>query len=219
MTTAYQIGHYYRVPCMWVPDVESWLPILGPWHEDKDVIGFTEPHYHVDWRLVGPSLYEYFKERHAAVHAKVFSRQDLGTDSPRLETKRLRCWREMPEFPSHHPLDRTEAVPWMPALEREHADCRLKCGKVCPHRGISLEGMPVKDGVVVCPGHGLAWNVETGAMVRRTTDADAIKQCMCPSCSRWVRVGNDGLMAYHYTQNVQACPSSHKPAPQKKVTV
>jgi hypothetical protein len=78
---------------------------------------------------------------------------------------RFRCQRRMPSFPTHIS---GQPIEFVAGLENAYADVKLKCSK-CPHRGMPLTGLPEKDGVVVCNGHGLAWNVQSGEMVRRLT--------------------------------------------------
>jgi hypothetical protein len=85
------------------------------------------------------------------------------------EDHRLLCKRTLPDFPVELKYkDGRErwAFEWQPRLESEYAAIRAACTR-CPHRGFSLAGLPVKDGKVVCPGHGLQWNVKTGALVPR----------------------------------------------------
>jgi nitrite reductase/ring-hydroxylating ferredoxin subunit len=187
-----KVGTYHNARCIWSPRWNYWFPVYGPWHNDAEVIGLKEWHFHVDWRLVAPSIYRIYENDSRKASSAVFTRQEIGlrgdTDEPATEMKRRRCWREMPIFPAE---TRGVPVPWMPALEREHCDKKLKCGKVCPHRGFSLEGMPAKEGVVVCPGHGLAWNVETGAMVRRTTGYDDKPRGECIGCGRMMWLYDD----------------------------
>ena len=78
---------------------------------------------------------------------------------------RRKCQREMPDFPSH-------VDGWLNTghrhLEAAYRGCRLKPDHpVCPHKGFPLEGLPEKDGVVICPGHGLAFDMNTGELVPR----------------------------------------------------
>lgn len=72
--------------------------------------------------------------------------------------------RPMPVFPAF--LDGNK-IHIASVLEEQFKDVKLKC-KTCPHRGMSLEQLPVAvDGTVVCNGHGLKWHLETGSMVPR----------------------------------------------------
>ncbi|RYG96455.1 MAG: hypothetical protein EON58_12050, partial [Alphaproteobacteria bacterium] len=43
---------------------------------------------------------------------------------------------------------------------------------VCPHKGISLASVPVIDGCIDCPGHGLRFDAKTGEIVSRYADLD-----------------------------------------------
>lgn len=78
---------------------------------------------------------------------------------PRPVLRRRKCQRPTPFYPA-------EIVPWLPDLEAAYQDRRLGEDWICPHRGASLRGQPVHEGVVVCPLHGLRWCVETGRLVR-----------------------------------------------------
>jgi hypothetical protein len=44
------VGKFYMVPCVWY--YGEWMPVIGPRHDDKEVIGFTDKHYHKDVRFV-----------------------------------------------------------------------------------------------------------------------------------------------------------------------
>jgi hypothetical protein len=59
-----------------------------------------------------------------------------------------------------------ERIPWLRKLEQKYRDAKMK-NFICPHKGLPCNATPIVDGVVVCRGHGLAFNVETGAMVRQ----------------------------------------------------
>lgn len=155
------IGRYYRVPCVDVPMWNGMVPVFGPLHEDREIIGFPEEHWHIDWRFV-PSAFIDQRTSRGVVHGLVVSWKNARGGIVMLRRK---CRREMPDFPTHPHSGRE--VFWLRDLEANHRGARLKCGRICPHRGLPLAGCPVKDGVVVCPGHGLAWNVDTGELVRR----------------------------------------------------
>ena len=40
---------------------------------------------------------------------------------------------------------------------------------ICPHRGVNLASVPQKKGCVICPAHGLAWQIKTGKLVKLPT--------------------------------------------------
>ena len=172
--TAYEIGVMYDVPCIFWKYLErwSWWPVLGPMHEDAKIIGFRWDHYHIDHRFLTVGQFSisarYVRRRDAAaafrypLHQMHEEKNLHSVGWPQLPTiKRKRCLREWPSYPG------TQA-PWMQKLENAYECARMKKG-LCPHQGAPLAGLEVKDGVVTCPLHGLRWDVETGAMVRRTT--------------------------------------------------
>lgn len=157
------IGKYYSVPCVFM-DCWSyqWIPVHGPRHEDTEFIGFDMHHWHIDWRFAPKRWFNWLLESYGDIHrlqGKVVCSPDARGIVRTVEMRRKKCQREMINFPFN--------APWRSKLETKFAPCKLLVGMVCPHRGISLEGMPVKDGLVVCPGHGLQWNVVTGEMVPR----------------------------------------------------
>jgi hypothetical protein len=72
------------------------------------------------------------------------------------------CKRVMPDFPA-----RPRAI-WA-SLEKAYAGCVLKDGHICPHRGIDLRPFAKPDGTVICPGHGLRWDLNTGLQLQHHT--------------------------------------------------
>lgn len=160
------IGRFYSVPCI---NALVWnlgmTPIIGPLHEDKEHIGFDDMHWHIDWRFVSAwQLSRLSGSGRIPVQAKVISQKNTAGQ---IVERRLKCKREMPEFPLR-PYGKN-VVHWLEDLETAQENSRLKCGMICPHRGLPLAGCPVNDGIVVCPAHGLAWDVESGALVKRVT--------------------------------------------------
>jgi hypothetical protein len=163
----YQIGRYYQVPtvlgtlanCRW-----DW-PVIGPLHEDAEIIGFPDLHYHIDWRFVSARLYVrmvdwYGFSKYGASHLLALPlHQGLRAhqiELPKPVIKRLMCKRDFPAYPR---------ISWLNQLEEKYQDCVLKTA-VCPHRGIALDNLPCnEDGIVTCPGHGLQWNLRTGKIV------------------------------------------------------
>lgn len=167
------VGSFYMVPCvyrgLWRP---KYWPVIGPWHEDAD-LGVPNHHFHYDVRFFGGELWNHLTDQlryqsrsHTAyVLGKVLSNPvGLGEEYP-LFPRRMKMVREMPEFPSEEWHGGKSKIAMK--LESEFKDVKMKC-LTCPHRGMSLKGLPVgADGTVVCNGHGLKWNIKTGAMVPR----------------------------------------------------
>lgn len=177
-----EVGKFYRVPCIKGAGSkydgifsDEWIPVVGPEHSDAEIIGFPYRHWHVDWRFASGRVFERAKRQHFTRNgdSDVFNyvlqryaslgsgREDL--DNPFVATgevvqRRVKCRRELPAYPH-------QRAAWMPKLEEKFATACMK-HMVCPHRGIPLDGCPRDGDVVTCPGHGLRWNVKTGALKR-----------------------------------------------------
>lgn len=164
----YVVGETYMVPCVmhtWGDGAyREWTPILEPPHADPD-LRTPERHWHIDWRFVPQRLITAAgaKDPESSFHLMLYAIPE--TSNTFVSHRRMRCLRIMPTMPMHMHNLRHIAN----RLEDQYAgitlppDCRT-----CPHRGTSLRGLPeVMPGVVVCPGHGLAWNLETGNNVPR----------------------------------------------------
>lgn len=173
------VGQVYLVPCIFSGNCamagrsHHYWPIIGPWHEDVS-LGFEHWHYHFDFR--------FFTDMEMASYntpARNFARVQLSAtvghndngqkiysdEALPVSRRRMKMLRQMPEFPKS--LDPTGRK--MEFVRKAEAQCRhlrMKC-MVCPHRGMPLTGMPIKDGAIVCNGHGVKWNVETGEMIPR----------------------------------------------------
>jgi hypothetical protein len=176
------VGEPYVVPCVQVDEVTVYpneflrpgelIPVLAPAHEDAQFFNFPHRHYHIDFRFVDDDLWERLRQS-PTVHSCVVAESLLAR--PDLQWLRLRCRRMMPEFPAADAIppdarigDYEGLVVALCEMETHYLDTRIDTETlVCPHRRICLKGLPVQDGVVVCPGHGLAWNVVTGALVTR----------------------------------------------------
>lgn len=144
----------------WVPR-SLFIPILGGLHEDREIIGFPDDHWHIDWRFVPESSWKQIGKLHSDRDAN--TNAALRVISEKNTTgiifrKRRKCLRSHITFP--------DIGPWHKKLEETYASTRMKC-LTCPHRGISLVGAPVINGALICPGHGLAWHPKTGEMIPR----------------------------------------------------
>lgn len=171
-------GKHYLVPCIRLKDDRNWLPILEPLHDDVEIILFPEPHWHYDWRFWIPDVIEElffpfcFATDDLTDLCGQVARRDMVVGEPVWKWRI--CRRQMPTFPTHlrrlnlQPTSDAKEVSFLRKLEQAYRDRYVTCNK-CPHRGIALDTMPQQDGVVVCPGHGLAWNVATGEAVRRVS--------------------------------------------------
>lgn len=166
------VGRWYLVPCVWRGDLRrpTWWPVFGGWHSDAEVINFPAWHFHFDARFLSRSQLaiasRYGSPDYAlvAVYTELPERREPGPP-PETPWRRRRMVRGMPAFPAHYEHGQVKTV-LAHNLETAFAGQTMKC-RTCPHRGFSLKGLPVKDGAVVCPGHGLKWDLATGAMIPR----------------------------------------------------
>lgn len=165
------VGKAYSVPCVRGKFTnlrfDGWVPVIGPVHEDKEYIGLALMHHHIDWRFVLEHQWKRqttFRPADEALGSILYEK-DI-TEGPKY--LRRPCLREMPTFPTVLTPASTPIV-FLPELEKAFADVRLSACRTCPHRGIPLDAMKANaNGVVVCPGHGLAWDTRSGRLVRRT---------------------------------------------------
>ena len=158
------IGSYYWVPCVhtafdWTRKM-GWIPVIGPPHIDPEINPTLGQHLHHDARFLsdrqinsmfGPGC------RDVQVVRKLLTFVVLNPTEVQLKLRK--CWRQMPDFPWKNAQPR-----WLPALSRLYEHCRIDpANPICPHRRLPLVGVPNAEGVVVCSGHGLRWNLITGA--------------------------------------------------------
>ena len=179
-------GRYYEQPCVrtiWPGSGGKieWIPVLGPVHSDREIIGFTPQHHHVDFRFLRkpqiprdghpPLIGEIFATPVSRVWPDVPDPPRMGVELDKLpdcryplssymKIMRRRFGQHYPDYP-----DRPDIITWLPALHLAYRDHRLKPDLICPHRGASLEGMrPDQDGCVTCPLHGLRWHLLSGQL-------------------------------------------------------
>ncbi len=167
----YEVGKFYKVPCVKATTRFNLggglIPIMGPLHSDAEFINFPHPHWHIDFRFLGAHAWGRVHQRRfhgdSACYTHV-AQKDPHWGGPILDhafgvqTRRMQCKRAFPLYPY-------KLATWLPKLKAAFSDHRLKPGLVCPHKGISLADCPRDGDVVTCPGHGLRWNVKTGALV------------------------------------------------------
>lgn len=173
------VGRYYLVPCLRplegnFPLAGVWIPVHGSIHADPE-ISARGRHCHVDIRFVSKRLrrrIDPFGEGDDRIFSipvwfewwqrSVFFAGD-GIQFERLKVegpiyRQMQCRRQMPAIKAFGPNPNTMTV----TLRGIH-----RCGvnpkrPVCPHRGYDLRTIAAINGVVTCPLHGLAFDVETG---------------------------------------------------------
>lgn len=173
----YVVGKFYRVPVVratvydWPREFASNWPVLGPWHEDREIIEFPEHHWHVDGRFLDQKQWKFLSGREhcqpekygdvhhcfiMVLHEQTGFRATMNPQPVFLGNFLRKCRRAYPQYPNPHP--------W-PKLQEAYKDAEIGPGLVCPHRGAPLQGLtPDADGCVTCPLHGLRWDCKTGKL-------------------------------------------------------
>lgn len=171
MTATFQLGNFYDVPAVRVNvwrGFAGWIPVVGPKHEDAEIVAFPWQHFHIDWRFASKRvLRNAISYRDPPIPSLAYASVVQCPDSYDRKVieegpvlKRMKCKRELPTYPA-------DRAPWIPQLEQKFACAKLIAGK-CPHRGIPVESM-IRDGdVLTCPGHGLRFNATTGELMPRS---------------------------------------------------
>ena len=134
-------------------------PVIGPQHEDREFFGFTTWHYHVDARFLPKGDKRIYDTLTYPLHGRhrVNGRYDR---LPKPVWRRRKCVASGVGFA---PGGRQIA-----AMQAHYAgqQCpRNRAGFVCPHRKVPLGSVEPKDGVIVCPLHGLRIDAVTGVVL------------------------------------------------------
>lgn len=156
------VGKFYEVPAVRVSEWHrfvGWLPVIGPFHEDAEIVGFKPHHFHADWRFMPQRLWKYFKDWRTEgghfgwpIQCPDNRGKRVILEGPTL--KRMTYKRDPGRFPIQN-------ARWLEPLGRAMACAKLTNG-VCPHRGIPVSAMHREGDILTCPGHGLQWNAITG---------------------------------------------------------
>lgn len=181
------VGRRYLVPTVirkWgVPKRFAVVPIIGPLHEDAQFINFPDRHWHPDRRFLSDAWFRsgfsarshwavvYIPEPKNYAIARLRGVQLEVTDQVKERgpsvvdggRRVMVCKRLIESF-----VESSGKPPqWLRQMEQVYKKERLR-KMICPHRGISCVGVkPESDGGIVCPGHGLKWNQETGQLISR----------------------------------------------------
>lgn len=108
----------------------------------------AQHHYHVDPRFTNESFYESEMAINDLFHTVVFDEDDGGVRW--IESV---CLRDMPIQSRLYTVFGEHFID-------EFKNSSAKCYR-CPHKGINLGSIPIKDGVITCPAHGLRFNSDT----------------------------------------------------------
>jgi hypothetical protein len=168
MSATFQLGKFYEVPAVLVNvwnGFRGWIPVIGPKHEDAEIVGFPYTHFHIDWLFASARTFNNACRSmdQSYVYGSVVQCPDSFGRAVIEEgptPRRMKYKRELPEYP-------VNKAKWIPALEKEFSCAKLVAGK-CPHRGIPVAAMLREGDVLTCPGHGLRFNAITGELMPRS---------------------------------------------------
>lgn len=155
------IGRNYRVLCALRKIHHSknsvevkMYPLIGHPHRDPE-LGGEFLHYHIDWRFLSEAVFtSLYLDEYGYAPRRVPYVFDMKPED-KYVMRNLRCQREMPQF---GPIWEER---WM-TFEKNFRCKKLVNGYICPHRGTDLRPFANEEGIAVCPGHGLMWNLKTG---------------------------------------------------------
>jgi hypothetical protein len=168
MTEPLVVGQFYLVPTVrapWFGKVADW-PVIGPEHDDREILGFRHRHYHVDARFLPAKSKRVLSTLGHPLHAKRHGDLPLGP-LPRPIWRRRKCIRATVGgfHPWHTTLDKLRA-------HYAGQQClKGKGGWICPHQKAALGSIVPVNGVIICPLHGLYIDAATGVCLERRESA------------------------------------------------
>lgn len=161
-----EVGKKYDVLCVYCLEkfdnkaINIWLPVFGHAHIDSD-FGLTDYHYHLDFRFIPEIVLYYFWCQHEKLQ---------GITVPATGSKKyksLRCLRKNTIILDSRISKADINGVRFSIFQKKYENKELKCYK-CPHNGFDVrEGVELQENVFECPGHALAWNIETGKSHKR----------------------------------------------------
>ena len=183
----YAVGGWYLVPHvraqvgLGTKLVAIWLPVYGPLHDDREIIGFPDPHYHLDFRFLTEgakevlhTVHQYFDSPFLMVITKVIPQHPNALMPNAYPVMRFRelveCDVPADRYFRHIParcntLTLAEPYPatvWGWGMAKAFQNACLSEDRICPHRGADLSSIEPEGGIITCPLHGLMWDAETG---------------------------------------------------------
>ena len=156
----------------------SWVPVIGPQHDDRQFLKANFQHYHIDWRYLTlgqvKAIQECSKYSGTTVNQIVITQVipegyntvinlnniDQYPAETYLKDMKRRCSRDFTPYPAVRGN-------WLPDMEDAFHGQELIDGHTCPHQLTDLTTIsPDSNGNVTCPLHGLTWNQKTGKLVK-----------------------------------------------------
>ena len=173
------VGKNYMVECVFgtisnigphtIPP--RWWPVFTPSHQDSiyfpryrtfwkdgeatDEVYYeddpeTPHHHHVDPRFTGTDYYTPYEIENQNFHVTI-------RPESKVQLREMTCVREMPIQILFTGFGKN--------FLEDHNGKKLNRCKICPHKGTPLASMPVVDGKITCPAHGLQFDCKTSKCV------------------------------------------------------
>lgn len=153
-------GHKYLVPCIRIVDLlekiygynedvyryNDWIPILLQGHQDTIGNNKTALHYHLDNRFLTQSQKRKFGDGSSIAI--------LESASSPIQWMTKECYRD---------IQQPEIV--VNAFQESCKNKKMRNWK-CPHQGFDLRCVQHNGKEVVCPMHGLRWNIDDGRLIK-----------------------------------------------------
>jgi len=135
-------------------------PVFSDFHKDnKQDNLLEEEHYHIDWRFMEEKYVEEHRKHNQKLSNK-WKNTNAEYYSPIMKREMIgevyKEWMYLRDFD-------------IPEIDNSSLRIRLKRSRmrnfICPHHGTNLKSCKAINNVLVCPQHGLKWNVKTGELV------------------------------------------------------
>lgn len=134
----------------------NFVPVLGGFHDDAEIINFPYLHIHIDFRFLNVDYSRFVTRNHLNLMTYVLVAEI--PDKVKVVLKRRKCRHQTRKFP------KTDFA----AKLEEAFEGKKAVGAICPHRGLRLsDGHKTKTGDIICAGHGLCW--DKNGSVKRTS--------------------------------------------------
>lgn len=154
--TVPKVGKYYRVNCaIWqFRGEDTFVPIIGKHHTDPQ-FGNEIDHYHVDGRFIKKSI------GHIIIDEKGHTNNIIDIHSERFKGITVKIRKCVRSTTGINPPNWGDAAHEYKKWYKGYVG-RTCTHKVCPHRGAIMQE---RDGILVCPLHGLKASKETETII------------------------------------------------------
>lgn len=157
-----RVGKVYIVPCVKRISDNLKIPILIPGHYAED--RYNSFHYHIDTRFAKRQVKAAFVDMY---YLSVGANDCFyPIDTPMICIRKQKYPNLSPKLVNIFTSLQDDINQFQNGLckkyQKAHLD--LSCKK-CPHQGTDLDSIPIIDGKIKCPSHGLTFDAQTGKVL------------------------------------------------------